>query len=87
MSEDGRMDYELEERIGSQAFESRKLSRSAKMLVYKAMIEPTLTYGVESWVLKEREKERVQAAEIRVCRKIVGVRRMDHVEMTTSEHS
>ena len=36
-------------------------------------------YGAESWVLKEREKERVQAAEIRVCRKTVGVRRMDHV--------
>ena len=45
-----------------------------------------MTYGAESWVLKEREKERVQAAEMRVCRMIVGVRRMEHVEMT-SKHS
>ena len=47
MSKDERMDCELEERIGatlsaagalrSQVFESRKLSRSAKMLMYKAM--------------------------------------------------
>ena len=29
---------------------------SAKMLVYKAMIESTLMYGAKSWVLKEREK-------------------------------
>ena len=61
------MDCELEKRIGatlsaagavrSQVFESMELSRSAKMLVYKAMIEPTLTHGAESWVLKEREKQ------------------------------
>ena len=65
LNEDGRMECELEKRIGaalsaagavrSQVFESRELSRSAKMLVYKAMIEPTLMYGAESWVLKERE--------------------------------
>ena len=69
LSEDGKMDCELEKRIGaalsaagavrSQVFESREMSRSAKMLVYKAMIEPTLTYGAESWVLKEREKQRI----------------------------
>ena len=89
LSEDGRMECELEKRIGaalsavgavrSQVFESRELSRSAKMLVYKAMIEPTLTYGAESWVLKEKEKQRVQAAEMRVLRKIAGVKRIDHV--------
>ena len=89
LSEDGKMDCELEKRIGaalsaagavrSKVFESREMSRSAKMLVYKAMIEPTLTYGAESWVLKEREKQRIQAAEMRVFRKIAGVRRMDHM--------
>ncbi len=83
------MDCELEKRIGaalsaagavrSQVVESLELSRSAKMLVYKAMIEPTLTYGAESWVLKEREKQRIQAAEMRAFGKIAGVRRMDHM--------
>ena len=43
------------------------------------MIEPTLMYGAESWVLKEREKQRVQAAEMRVLRKIAGVRRIDNM--------
>ena len=55
------------------------MSRSAKMVVYNAMIVPTLTYGTESWVLKEREKQRVQAVEMRVLRKIAGVCRIDHV--------
>ena len=43
------------------------------------MIEPTLMYGAESWVLKEREKQRVQAAEMRVLRKIAVVRRIDNM--------
>ena len=30
-------------------------------------------------MLKEREKQKVQAAEMRVLRKIAGVRRIDHV--------
>ena len=65
--------------VRSQVLKSRELSKSAKMLVYKAIIEPTLMYGAESWVLKEREKRRIQAAEMRVLRKIAGVRRIDHV--------
>ena len=48
------------------------------MMVYKAMIEPTLTYGAESWVLKERVKQRVQAAEMRVLGEIARVKRIDH---------
>ena len=66
LNEEGRMECELEKRIGaalsaagavrSQVFESREL-RSAKILVYKAMIEPTLTYGAESWVLAKGEGE------------------------------
>ena len=55
------------------------MGRSAKMLVYKVTIGPTLTYGTESCVLKEREKQRIQAAEMRVFRKIARVRRIDHV--------
>ena len=89
LSEDGEWSVRWENRIGaalstagavrSQVFDSRELSRSAKMLVYKAMIEPSLTYGAESWVLKEREKQRIRAAEMKVLRKIAGVRRKDHV--------
>ena len=43
--------------VRSQVFESREMSRSAKMLVYKAMIEPTLTYGAESCMGTKGEGE------------------------------
>ena len=49
------------------------------MLMYKARIEPTLMYGTESWVLKRRKTQSIQTTEMRVLRKIAGVRRMDHV--------
>ena len=55
------------------------MSRSTKMLVYKAMIGPTLMYDAESCALKEREKQRIQAAEMRVFRKITRAMRIDHV--------
>ena len=47
--------------------------------VYNALIVPTMTYGAESWVLKKREKERVQTMEVRVLRKIAVVCRINHV--------
>ena len=89
LSEDERMECELEKKIGaavsaaesvrSQVLESRELSKSAKMLVYKTMIEPTLTYGAESWVVKEREKQNSSSSRDESARKIAGVRRIDHV--------
>ena len=39
------------------------------MVVYNAMVVSKLTYRAESWVLKEREKQRVQAVEARVLRR------------------
>ena len=64
-------------------YESREISREAKVAVFKAVVIPTLTYGCESWVLKEREKFRLQAAEMRVLRNIAGVSRLDHVRNET----
>ena len=35
------------------------------MEVSNAMVVPMMTYGCESWVLREREKARLQATEMR----------------------
>ena len=34
--------------------------------VYDAVVVPTLAYGYETWVLKDRDKTRLQAAEMKV---------------------
>lgn len=46
------------------------MSRSAKMVMYNAMIVATLINGTESRFLMDRERQRVQAVRMRVLRKI-----------------
>ena len=64
-------------------YDSREISREAKVTVFEAVAIPALTYGCESWVLTEREKSRLQATEMRVLRKIAGVTRLDQVRNET----
>ena len=49
------------------------------MTVYNAVVVPTLVYGCETWVLKDRDKTRLQAAEVKVLRSVVGVTRLECV--------
>ena len=87
LSENGRMERELERRIGMAAtavgalrepvFGNKELSKEAKLTVYNAVVVPTLVYGCEAWVLKERDKTRLQAMETRVLRVVAGVTRLD----------
>ena len=90
LSEDGKMGSEVERRIGMQTvgaikkvYDSREISREAKVTVFEAVAIPALTYGCESWVLTEREKLRLQATEMRVLRKIAGGTRLDKVRNET----
>ena len=87
VSADERMEGELDRRIGiatsavvamqRKVFRSRELSRKAKVEVYNAMVVPMTIYGCESWVLREREKTRLQASEMTVLRKTAGATRLD----------
>ena len=80
-SDNGRMEGELERRIGiamstvgamkKKVFGNGGLIFKDKLQVYNAMVVPTLTYGCESWVLREKEKSRLQAVEMSVLRKVV----------------
>ena len=93
LSENGRMESELERRIGRAAtavgslrkmvFGNKELSSEAKMTVYNAVVVPTLVYGCETWVLKDRDKTRLQAAEMNVLRSVVGVTRLECVRNET----
>ena len=51
----------------------RELSKKAKLLIFKAVFVPILTYGHESWVMTERMRSQVQASESRFLRRIEGV--------------
>ena len=57
----------------------RELSRKAKLSIYRSIFVPTLTYGHEGWVMTERTRSRVQAAEMGFLRRVAGVSLRDRV--------
>ena len=89
---DGRQEREIDHRINQASAVARelgrmvvsnvKLSREAKLAVFRSLFKATLTYGQQSWILTERTRSRVQAAEMRFLRRIVGVTRMDRIRNT-----
>ncbi|KAK3508838.1 hypothetical protein QTP70_009889 [Hemibagrus guttatus] len=50
----------------------KELSRKAKLSIYQSIYVPTLTYGHELWVMTERVRSRIQAAEMSFLRRVVG---------------
>ena len=44
----------------------RELSKKAKLLIFKAVFVPILTYGHEFWVTIERMRSQVQESEMRL---------------------
>ena len=44
-----------------------------------AVVVPTLVYACKAWVLKERDKMRLQTMEMKVLRRVQGVTRLDCV--------
>lgn len=56
-----------------------KTRKDTKIKFYKTMAVPILTYGSESWVVKETDKRKLQAAEMRFLRKVKGCTRRDQI--------
>merc|ERR1712002_507535 len=57
----------------------RHISREAKVGMYDGIIEPSLLYGCETWVLKVQDRRRMKAVEMNCLRNICGLRRIDRV--------
>ena len=80
---DERQDEELDTRIGKvsavmralhySVVMKRELSKKEKLLIFKAVFVPILTYGHESWVMTKRVRSQAQASKMRFLRRIEGV--------------
>ncbi|KAI3376768.1 hypothetical protein L3Q82_000370 [Scortum barcoo] len=72
---EGKMEREIDRRIGAESTVMRsvyrtivvkmELSQRAKLLIYRSVYAPTLTYGHELWVVTERTRSWIQAASSR----------------------
>ncbi|KAK3543929.1 hypothetical protein QTP70_031842 [Hemibagrus guttatus] len=91
---EGRMDREIDRRIGAAAAVMRsmyrsvvvkkELSRKAKLSIYQSIYAPTLTYGYELWVMTERVRSRIQAAEMSFLRRVAGHSLRDRVRSSVT---
>ena len=59
----------------------KKIPVRLKGKVYKTMIKPAMMYGTETWALKKAEERKVQVAEMRMLRWMVGRSRKDKIRM------
>lgn len=86
---EGRKECEIDRRIGAASavmrslyrsiVVKRELSQKAKLSIYRSIYIPTLTYGHELWVVTERMRSRVQAAEMSFLRRVAGLSLRDRV--------
>ncbi|KAK3527289.1 hypothetical protein QTP86_018597 [Hemibagrus guttatus] len=91
---EGRMDREIDRRIGAAAavmqsmyrsvVVKKELSRKAKLSIYQSIYVPTLTYGHELWVMTERVRSRIQAAEMSFLRRVAGRSLRDRVRSSVT---
>ena len=94
---DGRQDEELDTRIGKASavmrvlhysvVMTRKLSKKAKLSIFKAVFVPIITYGHESWVMTERMRSQVQASKMIFLRRFVGVTLFNKVRSSEIQKS
>ncbi len=84
---EGRMQREIDRRIGASSAVMRSMYWSVmvkKELSCKAKLSvsiyvPTLTYGHELWVMTERTRSRIQAAEMSFLHRVAGCSLRDRV--------
>ncbi|TWW65231.1 hypothetical protein D4764_21G0001310 [Takifugu flavidus] len=57
----------------------KELSRKAKLSIYRSIYVPVLTYGHQRWVMTERTRLRIQAAEMSFLRRVAGLSLRDRV--------
>ncbi|KAI3368310.1 hypothetical protein L3Q82_007829 [Scortum barcoo] len=91
---EGKMEREIDRRIGAASAVMRsvyrtvvvkkELSRKAKLSIYRSIYAPTLTYGHELWVMTERTRSRIQAAEMSFLRRVAGRSLRDRVRSSVT---
>ena len=87
---DGSQNSELDIRIGKANAAMRQLHRyvilkgelctRAKLSIFRSVYVPILTYGHECWIINEKVRSRVQAAEMGILRKISGLTLLDKLK-------
>ena len=84
VTSDGRQNSELDIRIGKASAVMRQLHRSVvpkrELCTFRSVYAPILTYGHECWIMNEKVRSRVQAAEMGFLRRISGLTLLERLK-------
>ncbi|TWW64917.1 hypothetical protein D4764_22G0005640 [Takifugu flavidus] len=93
---EGRMEREIDRRIGAASavmwalnrslVVKKELSRKAKLSIYRSIYVPVLTYGHQRWVMTERTRSWIQAAEMSFLRRVARLSLRDRSQMMWLGH-
>ena len=83
VTSEGKMEREIDRRIGATSsvmralyrsvVVKRELSQKAKLSVYRSILVPTLTFCHKLWVVTKKTRLRVQAAETGFLHRVAGL--------------
>ena len=88
------LDAEVNKRIGmarglfsrltSRLWRKRGIRMGTKIKVFNAVVTSTLLYASGTWTRREEHTKKLETAQYRMARYMLGVRPTDHVRMTTA---
>jgi len=53
------------------------MNKETKLRIHNITVKAALKFGSEAWVLKKREEQRLEAAQMKVLRHLLGITKLD----------
>ena len=55
----------------------KKINKETKVRIHNITAKAALKFGSEAWVLKKREEQRLEAAQMKFVKHLLGIRKID----------
>jgi len=55
----------------------KQMNKETKLRIHNIMAKATLKFGTEAWVLKKREEQHLEAAQMKFLRHLLGITKLD----------
>jgi len=55
----------------------KKMNKKTKLRIHNITAKSALKFGSEAWVLKKREEQRLEAAQMKCLRHLLGITKLD----------